>query len=95
MQENSAITQENSVVQENATIQEKSAMTQDVDKETSTTQADAEENETEIEKQFAKISFKEGYAGFMRDGTIKKEGLTGFFVALAIAILNTISMFIS
>ena len=94
-QENSAITQENSVVQENATIQEKSAMTQDVDKETSTTQADAEENETEIEKQFAKISFKEGYAGFMRDGTIKKEGLTGFFVALAIAILNTISMFIS
>ena len=95
LQENSAITQENSVVQENATIQEKSAMTQDVDKETSTTQADAEENETEIEKQFAKISFKEGYAGFMRDGTIKKEGLTGFFVALAIAILNTISMFIS
>ncbi len=93
LQENSATTQENSVVQENATIQEKSVMTQDVDEETSTIQADTDEDE--IEKKFAKISFKEGYAGFMRDGAIKKEGLTGFFVALAIAILNTISMFIS
>ena len=93
LQENSATTQENSVVQENATIQEKSVMTQDVDEGTSTIQADTDEDE--IEKQFAKISFKEGYAGFMRDGAIKKEGLTDFFVALAIAILNTISMFIS
>lgn len=93
----SAPTQNVENAQENvenvATLQEKSVTTQDVDKETSIIQADTDEDE--IEKQFAKISFKEGYAGFMRDGTIKKEGLTGFFVALAIAILNTISMFIS
>ncbi len=105
--ENVALSQENTnvqkdvVAQENATIKEKSNIQENgvsaqvAEKDKSATQEDAEENETEIEKQFAKITFKEGYAGFMRDGSIKKEGLTGFFVALAITILNTISMFMS
>lgn len=89
------IAQNNAIIQKDVSVKDNAVSLQDAETGKSATQADSEEDENEIEKQFAKITFKEGYAGFMRDGSIKKEGLTGFFVALAIAILNTISMFMS
>ncbi len=87
--ENTATTQGKSAIQ-----QENSTSVQSADLN-AVGQTNDEDNEIELEKQFAEIKFKQGFAGFMRDGSIKKEGLTGFFIAFAITVINTISMFLS